>query len=353
MVSVSGASSMISNPIVPCPSKSPYSANGCRKHRSLGGARAKRANIVGDLGSEAFKNVSMFKRTTGGDIIEAEIKGANKTIKFAWTGKHWFDANDLPDPKGDADTDAFYNRLLLAAFSKQIPKDQINRNLGEQLNTPEERSGILNWMLDGLSRLEQNGQFTDNTDISTIREYYKRASNTVYCFAEDLCKVELGSVIHKGEAFRLYAQYCVEQNFSQIGKSKFYEELQANLPSISSDKETLGDLGRVHVFLNLAIEGADPSRVSRKSTHSSYPHTANTNPTQLNMDNISSNGGFEGDAGGVGAGEGYGETVDKMDKVVHVRSEKGHFECNLCGCRFGTEKDLTHHLQTHVSTGLS
>lgn len=271
----------------------------------------KRANIVGDLGSAAFKAVSMFKRTTGGDLIEAEIKGANKTIRFVWNGKHWFDANDLPDPQGDADTDAFYNRLILAAFTKKIPLDQQNKDLPDELNTPEELSGILNWMLEGLDRLEKQRGFTDKTSIDEIRDYYKRASNTVYCFTKDLCKVEPDNYIHKGEAFRLYAKYCIEQNFGQIGKSKFYEQLQANLPAITSDKKTIKGLGFVHVFLNLTIEGADISRISTISTLPALPPST-TLPTTL--DN-SSNKLFAGDGGGDKARGGNGESVDILDKM--------------------------------------
>ncbi len=231
----------------------------------------KLANVVGDLGSEAFKNISMFKRTTGGDIIEAEVKGANSTIKFVWKGKHWFDANGLPDTKGDADSDAFYNRLIMAAFSKQVPKDQQNKNLPAILEA--ESAGILNWMLDGLDRLEKNQGFTDKTDITEIRNHYKRGSNTVYCFAEDKCTVVQGSFILKREIFRLYAQYCLDNSFSSIGRSKFYEQLQAAIPVITGEKRKLGGLGTVHVYLNLEVEDAEPSKVSIVSTPPIYPPT--------------------------------------------------------------------------------
>ena len=272
-------------------------------------------NIVGDLGSEAFKAVSMFKRTTGGDIIEAEIKGANKTIKFVWNGKHWFDANDLPDPQGDADTDAFYNRLIMIPFSRQLTKEEINKNLPNELAEDTEKSGILNWMIEGLQRLENQQDFTDKTEITEIREHYKRASNTVYCFAQDQCTIVPGSYIHTGEAFRLYAEYCVNQGFSSIGKSKFYDQLQANLTALTRTKETIEPLGRVHVFLNLEIEGADLSKVSKMSTHSILPPSAIPLP-QTTLDNEKNDlVFFEGDAGGVRAEGGNVENMDKMDKM--------------------------------------
>lgn len=214
-----------------------------------------RANICGDLGSEAFSNVGLFRRTTGGDLIEAEIKGANKTLKFVWTGKHFFDANDLPEAKGDADTDAFYNRLLLFPFSNKIEKEKIDRTLGNHLSDQGERSGILNWMLEGLERLEKNQGFTDKTDLDEIRDHYKRASDSVYCFTQDKCEIEQDAYIPKLESHRLYVEYCIEQGFSPKGRSKFYEELQTKKPAIKSDRRKIGK-ETPHVWLNLKIEGS-------------------------------------------------------------------------------------------------
>lgn len=312
----------------------------------------KRVNVVGDLGSEAFKSVAMFKRTTGGDIIEAEVKGANNTIKFVWNGKHWFDANDLPDPQGDADTDAFYNRLLMIPFTKTIPKDQQDRDLPTKLQDPTELSGILNWMIEGLHRLEEQGDFTEKTEITMIREHYKRASNTVYCFVNDLCKVENGSYIHKGETFRLYADYCINNNFSQIGKSKFYEQLQANLPAISSEKKDIEGLGLVHVFFNLEIEGADVSKVSKISTLSPIPPTANnTTPTTSQepyyTDSPSNYTKNKEEKVSIEARGGMAECVEKLEKLEKPDTPR-RFECDQCACWFGTQQDLDSHKAAHL-----
>ena len=213
----------------------------------------KKANICGDLGAEAFSYVSMFRRTVGGDSIEAEIKGKNKPLTFIWNGKHLFDANDLPEAKGDADTDAFYNRLLLFPFSKQIKKKNIDRTIPAKLASPEERSGILNWMLDGLDRLEKQKKFTDETSIDEIRDHYKRAADSVYCFAQDCCKVEEGTYTAKSESHRAYVAYCIEQGFSPKGRSKFYEELQTKLPGIKTDRRKVGT-ETPQVWMNLKME---------------------------------------------------------------------------------------------------
>jgi P4 family phage/plasmid primase-like protien len=311
----------------------------------------KLANVVGDLGREAFKNISMFKRTTGGDIIEAEIKGANSTIKFVWKGKHWFDANGLPDTKGDADSAAFYNRLTMAAFSKQVPKDQQDKNLSETLVA--ESSGILNWMLDGLDRLEKNQGFTDKTDIAEIREHYKRESNTVYCFAEDQCTATPGSFIHKGEVFRLYAKYCLDNSFSSIGRSKFYEQLQAAIPVISGEKRKIEGIGTAHVFLNLEVEDAEPSKVSIVSTPPIYPPTTNVPPLNSSLDSFNpeiSKNNLDVIEKGVTSGNIESvETLETLDGKDEERAPDSAFylkksletiDCHRAGCNACIHGDL-------------
>jgi len=223
-----------------------------------------KANICGDLGSEAFSKVGTFRRTTGGDLLEAEIKGSNNTIKFVWGGKHLFDANDLPDTKGDADSDAFYNRLQLFPFSKVIPKEKIDRTLPIKLSEPEEKSGILNWMLDGLDRLEKNQGFTDKTSIDEIREHYKRASNSVYCFANDLCEVVKDYYVVRTESHNRYVEYCIDKGYSPKGRSTFYEELKIQRPAIMPDRKKIGR-ETPHVWMNLKIEGL-PERIEKQET---------------------------------------------------------------------------------------
>jgi P4 family phage/plasmid primase-like protien len=215
----------------------------------------KRANLCGDLGAEAFNKVGLFKRTTGGDPIEAEIKGANKPLKFIWGGKHWFDVNDMPNTEGDADTDAFYNRLVMDTFPIQLTKDKIDKNLSHKLAL--ESSGILNWMLDGLKRLEANGGFTDSSSIDEIRDHYKRNADNIYSFVQDRCYLKEGEYVEKIESYRKYVQYCINKGYSQKGKTKFYEKLIGNMGGIKDDRREIEGRGKPWVWMNLFISDED------------------------------------------------------------------------------------------------
>jgi len=228
----------------------------------------KKINLCGDLGAEAFTSITMFNRTVGGDPIEAEVKGANKTLNFIWGGKHWYDANDIPKAEGSADVDAFYNRLLMATFSKQIPKDKIDRSLPKRLE--KETSGILNWMLDGLDRLEEQDEFSDTTSIEEIKDHYKRSSDTIYCFVKDRCSIIEGEFVVKIESCRKYITYCITKGYSSRGRSQFYEGLTRNLPAIKTDRRKVGTESP-QVWVNLHIKedvepDAEPDKEPEKNT---------------------------------------------------------------------------------------
>jgi len=258
----------------------------------------KRVNLCGDLGSEAFNKVGLFKRTTGGDPIEAELKGANKPLNFIWGGKHWFDVNEMPNTEGDADTDAFYNRLVMVTFPIQVPKTRIDKNL--PLRLALEGSGILNWMLDGLDRLESQGGFSDSTSIDEIRDHYKRNADNIYSFVKDRCYLREGEYVEKIESYRKYVQYCIEKGYSQKGKTKFYEKLTQNIGGIKDARCEIEGRGKPWVWMNLFIvvddKTEDEDQKDQKNQYSSMTTPTSDTPSG-------------GEKEVVKAGEEHGETL--------------------------------------------
>lgn len=114
------------------------------------------ANIRNEVTPSGLNAVEMFKELTGGeDEISAEFKGEDK-FKFPVTQKFLFSTNEVPSvQKADQ---AFYNRLLFVRFPHTVDEADQDKHLLGKLEA--ERSGILNWMLDGLDRLMDHGQFT-------------------------------------------------------------------------------------------------------------------------------------------------------------------------------------------------
>lgn len=124
------------------------------------------ANMRNEVTPGGITQVETFKELTGGgNMLDAERKGEQK-FKVEVTQKFLFATNEMPDvQKVD---DAFIERLMFVRFPETVPPRRQENDLGEKLL--EEREGILNWMLEGLARFLERGEFTRERDDGEKRE---------------------------------------------------------------------------------------------------------------------------------------------------------------------------------------
>jgi putative DNA primase/helicase len=124
------------------------------------------ANMRNEVKPDGVANIEMFKEITGGgDEITAEFKGEQK-FEYTVTQKQLFSTNQFPVP--DHADEAFWNRCLFVEFPETVPDDEKNLSLLAEIR--EEREGVFNWMLDGLKRLMEQGQFSDERGIKEKQE---------------------------------------------------------------------------------------------------------------------------------------------------------------------------------------
>lgn len=117
----------------------------------------KLANICDDLPSTALKRTSMFKMLTGGYKVEGQKKFKNP-FDFKNHAKLIFSANQIPESLDD--TIAFFRRWILIACNNLFIGENCNPHILKEISTPEEMSGLLNYALDGLQRLLEQGTFS-------------------------------------------------------------------------------------------------------------------------------------------------------------------------------------------------
>jgi len=166
------------------------------------------ANIRNEVTPGGLKRVERFKELTGGgDRISAEFKGKDK-FQFIVTQKFLFATNQVPSIE-HAD-EAFYNRLLFVKFPTTVPEDEQNETLLEELK--EERSGILNWMLDGLNRLLDQSGFSGERGTGGKKEICDAFGGVMDRFKHSFLEVtgEDTDVVVKSDLYDLanaYAKY--------------------------------------------------------------------------------------------------------------------------------------------------
>ena len=205
------------------------------------------ANIVADIPSRAIDETADFKGLTGRDIMQYEVKGGG-TFNFENYAKLIYSANELPRVKNA--TEAFFNRWVLIEFpytfvnkeeySELEEEDEdmslykvADNNVLESLFQRQTMSGLMNFALDGLRRLNDNKKFTRDDNVMS-KWISKSDSFKAFC----LQHLEDASTeyIIQDHLEEVYQQYCSKRNHTyNSNKKEWYAELRTKYGA--SDKQ--------------------------------------------------------------------------------------------------------------------
>jgi len=191
---------------------------------AVGHLYGKLANIYDDLPDIALKNIGFFKMLTGEGTVSAEFKFKDR-FDFENYAKMIFTCNIIPPCPED--TIAFFRRWLLINFPNVfLPEDpKTNPNLLEELTTPEEMSGLLNWALDGLDRLMKNKHFSTGGTVEEIRARYLASSEPVKSFAENCLEPKENNTELKDNVYNAFLDYCKQMGIKTVAKGVFSQRL--------------------------------------------------------------------------------------------------------------------------------
>lgn len=103
----------------------------------------------------------------------------------------------------------------------------------------KERPGILNWALEGLNRLEQQGRFTEPEAMADIVQQMGDAASPLKVFLEDTYEItgQPEHMIPRQEVFEAYKWWCHEQGYKPTSQAEMANRLQAvGLPSVRASQ---------------------------------------------------------------------------------------------------------------------
>jgi putative DNA primase/helicase len=162
----------------------------------------------------------------------------------AWTGKLYarfhIGSNELPR-LGDASGAIVGRMLYLPVVKSWLGKE--DHTIEPALH--EELSGILNWALDGLDRLNaQGGRFTVHPDAAAALGLMRELASPLAAFVDERCEVELARVKGSGchnfvdckALYTAYRQWCQDADQKVSGKIIFRRDLLAALPMIGVER---------------------------------------------------------------------------------------------------------------------
>ena len=188
------------------------------------GLEGKLVNLFADLPSNGVDTTTTFKMLTGGDAIDAERKFKD-SYSFLSFAKLIFSTNKPPKVSNE-DSYAFWRRWIIMEYPRQFTDKDKKPNILQELTTPEELSGLLNYALEGLKRLLTNNKFSYNKSVDEVTEYYMQAADPVYAFAvSSECDIRGDVVVLKDAFYDAFKEYCKKNKMPILAPNSFARSL--------------------------------------------------------------------------------------------------------------------------------
>ncbi len=209
----------------------------------------KDANICDDLSSSDMKAIGGVKKSVGDGYIDGEMKFGDK-IRFPNTAKQTYACNKIPNPGEDIDDEAYYGRIILFAFENVVNEDDQDPELTEKITTEGEKSGWLNWAIEGYKRLMKNNKFTRDLSPEETKYFMIKNGNSLAEFSTDVLEEQPKEKISKDDLYKIYCKWCSEHKpkLSPETKEKIGRNLTKFLPLVQASSN-----GKERYWLNVKI----------------------------------------------------------------------------------------------------
>ena len=194
----------------------------------------KLANLGDDISSEYIADVSIFKKITRGNEIDAEQKGQPK-FSFKPYVKLIFSANNIPR-MGRGDTSAAHDRLLIIPFNAHFSKNDADydNTIIWKLQSQEAMEYLIQLGIQGLKRVLQNKQYTHSNKVDSQLDEYRIENNPILSFVEEIGADSIENEPTK-DIFTRYCVYCSQNGFKPVSNINFSRQIcnQLNLKTVS------------------------------------------------------------------------------------------------------------------------
>lgn len=195
----------------------------------LANLAGKKINVVGELEENTPIPAGAFKKVTGDDLLEARHP-THRPFTFRNTAAHIFNSNYLVTTR---DTSAaFFRRWQILAFNNPVKDENKVDGLADRIILGEFTS-ILVWAMEGASRLQKQGKFTETDQHEKLMLRWRSRANSVAEFLLDEEHVQLAK--HTGENYAPvrrstvqdeYKIWCMENNLRPVSRQKFTDRLR-------------------------------------------------------------------------------------------------------------------------------
>ena len=211
-------------------------------------AALKGARFVHAAESKEGRGMSeaLIKDLTGNDTISARFMRA-EWFTFKPEFKLWLSTNHKPVIKET--TDAIWDRIRLIPFTVRIPDDKLLPSSQVQRMFSKEKSGIFNWMLEGLAMWRAGGLGMPDSVRRATNEY-RSEMDVLTEFIDDCCVISTTAEVTVAALYQAYTRWCEPNQEKAIKKRILGERLIEK--GFKRGQKTTGDRAKMWIGIGLS-----------------------------------------------------------------------------------------------------
>lgn len=207
---------------------------------------AARLLVMSEPPRRMLLDVALLKTLLGRDAITARQLYERE---FTFTPKFKLIINTNSLPLVNDNTLFQSGRVVVVPFTRHFEPAEQDRTLKSRLQSSENASGILNWLLDGL-RLYRAEGLKQPPSIAKATDEFAKNSDKIGLFISE-CLHPCKQNVAASAVYSVYASWCDENGFGTENKRNFFDELSARkllVPSATVNGRTIRNAIRGYVI---------------------------------------------------------------------------------------------------------
>ena len=204
-------------------------------------------NIASDTSELDKAAEGAIKQFTSGDRMTFERKNEQP---FSWTPTARLVVSWNNRPRFADRTDGLWRRMILLPFNATIPEHKRRPEFSSEDWWIESghMEGILQWAIEGLRRLEDQGGFTKPEICERLLNQYRLESNPAEAFLRESFTFDPACRLPVDEVFDQYQGYCREGNYRPTNRANFGAQVRRLFPEVKRSRVRVEGGDRVSFY---------------------------------------------------------------------------------------------------------